>query len=170
MNRHYPLYAACSALALALGITALATTTAVGGNQLSNCGNFHAREPVLMMDTTGSTLLGLYHRRLSVFTDGSVSMSEMSGGHITEKYVDAQAFYVPNGAIRNLQEDLAAANAFLLCDEPMTIFDAPMTTVTVFRGGTDALAHTFTYFFTGGVYGPVDAVVEKFIDIHFNEL
>lgn len=117
-------------------------------------------EPVLIFDVSGSTLAGPVHSNLSVYNNGRVSLAEFSA----------------NGERRNLSTQIAGSDARALAralevaggsqleDQVQQALDVPLTTVTVFDGETDALAHTFSYWIPSGDYGAIQELVDSFTD------
>lgn len=139
------------------------------------CGNLFPNEPLVLFDTTGFTLSGsLIHQNLVVYGSGIAAYS-VSSQQLTPPlegsfdFGDAKvAMLTPETAQRFLRE-LAFAGAFSLCDEPAFVADVPPSTLTVFNGGTDAAAHSFS-FFGGGLSQPhatVAQIVDAFITAHF---
>lgn len=102
--------------------------------------------PLVSMEVSGGTLTGLIYARLSVSDDGIATY--VAGGGMTQPMAATiQTVSVPPSAIQQLQKDIRESHAFTLCDVATVVNDMPMTTVTVFSGGADARAHTFSYFF-----------------------
>jgi hypothetical protein len=126
------------------------------------CFNVLPQEPVLVYDVTGFTFAGmLVHKHLAVYTNGVASISE--AGTSSGPSSKADVAFVGPDKVRKLVADLTGANAFALCDQNVGAADIPLTTVTVARGATDAVAHTFSYWFAGAPYDKVEAVIDAFI-------
>ncbi len=123
------------------------------------------QEPVLVFDISGFTLTGVLHQHLAVYNNGVASISRVSGGtSLFPLSKDADLAFISSQMVEKLQKDLAAAGAPLACDEQLFVSDIPMTTVTVFRGGTDARAHTFSYWLPTTPQSQATAqVISKFI-------
>ena len=129
--------------------------------------NFFDREPVLFFETSGYTLAGMYHRRLSVYSDGTVSVSKVSGipNHLIK---GADFSFISLSAIEELQESLIVARAHLLGDQKYNVQDVPLSTVTFFANtGPRTQSNTFNYFLPQGVWADVDAAIDDFIDMWF---
>lgn len=115
--------------------------------------------PILMVDVQGATLLGPVLSHLAVYADGSASYAAAG---LQSARMSSAALH-PND-LNQLMRRLAAAGAYGLCDDATVLLDVPTTTVTVFDGGTDAHAHSFSYQGGLGAYAPVNAAIEQFID------
>ena len=136
------------------------------------CPNFIPVEPIVNYDVTGSTLLGPFHYRYTVYSTGFVTLSRQSAtplfeGEIAPLGFGATTLSVPKEDVDQLKKDLRAAGAFQLCDQNLFVADIPMTTVTVFAGGTNSLAHTFSYWTGSGSYESVQEVLGEFQAAHF---
>jgi len=55
------------------------------------------------------------------------------------------------------------AGGFELLDQKHFATDLPMTSVTLFQGETNALAHTFNYWTPTGPYQAIQGIIEEFI-------
>lgn len=127
------------------------------------CPNVRQREPVLIYDKSGSTLIGEgVHVQLSVYSDGLATYSQFDASNPTGTAI-VRTLSVE--AVHALVAELAEAGAETGCDEPMVISDAPLTTVTVFGApGTDTAAHTFSYYdVSSGVFAEVESALQSFI-------
>ncbi|MHC4942348.1 MAG: hypothetical protein ACYTG7_04950 [Planctomycetota bacterium] len=125
------------------------------------------REPLLMVDVTGYSLTGLIHRHLAVYSDGTASISSVTGipGN---QLADADVITVPDQAVQELRMDLRAAGAHQLRDNPLNVQDVPLTTVTFFfRSGPVARSNTFSYFLVFKGYERVGKTINDFIDTWF---
>ena len=129
------------------------------------CTDFVRQQPVLIYDVTGSTLLGPVHRNLVVYGNGLASISDVSGAPPVAK---AEVTNVSPDLVGTLLKDLRLAGAFTLCDQQQTILDVPLRSVTVSRGSTDSMAHTYNYWVAGAsAYAVPEQVLEDFIDLAF---
>ena len=129
------------------------------------CPNLTVHEPVVLYEVTGSTLAGPYDRSLVVYNDGLARLS--SAGDQGELGSAKLAFVSPEGA-QALQRDLDQAGAFKLCDDSTTVSDVPLSTLTVFRAGSDVQAHTFSWWSTNEFpYEMTDKVLSDFIATYF---
>lgn len=124
------------------------------------------REPVLVYDVTGSTLLGPVHVSLKVYNDGLVSYVSRAqpilGGtdlvHTT---------LVPVSVVEQLTLDLDAAGADVLPDSILPVFDIPVSTVSfAAEPGTKASIHTFSWLGGTTAHQAVGAIVNAFIQDH----
>lgn len=135
-------------------------------------GNAIKMEPVVNVDVTGSTLVGPTHFRFTAYNNGLVTVSRASLIGIANEssgsfpFADADTIIVSPGAIDQLSKDLRAAGAFSLCDQNISTADIPLTTVTVFRGATNAMAHTYSYWAAFGEHADAALVINDFVQEH----
>jgi hypothetical protein len=131
------------------------------------CVNARVREPVLIYDATGSTLLGPSHTQLSVYSDGLTTLSRIDplnpgSGRVAVRMLSTEA-------VDALASTLAAAGAGALCDDPLSVADMPLSTITVFGlPGMGAASRTFSYW--EGLSGPtllVDSILQGFVQAEF---
>ena len=160
----------CTMFAFGAEVTPLsggAIPKQLGKRSRPDCVNTKVREPVLFYDSTGSTLLGPSHYQLSVYNDGLVTVSRIDplapgAGRVGIRMVSPEA-------VDNLAQSLAAAGASALCDDPLTVADMPLTTITVCSlPGMDGASHTFSYW--QGVSGPallVESILQGFVQAEF---
>lgn len=126
-----------------------------------------AREPVLIFDQTGGTLVGTVHQNLIVYSDGLMTYSIannliFNGG---QEFIDARVAYHPD--VEQLIKDLGAAGAATLDDGGFFVSDAPINTVTFFRSpGESSRANTFS-FFGGTDYAETTGVIFDTINNFF---
>jgi hypothetical protein len=140
-----------------------AENTITGNDQAASslCGNFQQSEPIVMWDVTGVSFpWGFVHGNLVVYNNGIASVSSLLTGDVRAKALDP-------AVARKLRKDLAAAGATTLCDPQYWTIDAPLTTLTVLGGSTDAQSHTFSYWGSEGTYAKVQAVIDDFLATHF---
>lgn len=123
------------------------------------------QEPVLMYNVTGGSLGGPIHRSMVVYNNGVVSVATESS-FLGNETIEAYSTFVDPTIVRALSSDLAAAGAGSLSDNPAIIFDLPLTTVTYFRGTTNAKAHTFSYFGGGQAYSNLTSIITTFEQEH----
>ncbi len=137
--------------------------SAIGIAAPTACPNKVAVEPVVLYDVTGSTLAGPYHQHLTVYGNGFATLARdpVVGGSVVE------TVFLPPADVAQLRTDLAALGAASLCDIPTPVSDVPLNTVTVLSGGTDARAHTFSFFLAIKQHGAVKTLLETFIATHF---
>lgn len=129
------------------------------------CRNIWQHEPILVYDVTGFTIAGgLRHLNLVVYNDGFATICKSDTIPFDEGVATA---FTGTVTARTLLTDLALASAFTLCDQDLAAADIPLTTVTVMRGATDTLAHTFNYWVPDPPYTGVQSVINAFIATHF---
>ena len=121
------------------------------------------QEPVLNFDVTGGTLLGPLHTRFTVYNNGLVTFSEASGFADSSS---AGTTRVSDTVVDRLVKDLEDAGGFKLSDQTITVSDVPLTTVTVFRGDTNAKAHTFSYWLGIDQYAKIAQVIDDFYNAY----
>lgn len=127
------------------------------------------QEPILLYDVTGSTLAGTIHVQLSVYNNGLASASKLNQLVFPSPGVDVDVdlAHITPQELNKLRRDLAAAGAFTNVDQNIWVSDVPTTTVTVFRGNTDADAHTYSYLIGSGPQADVQDVINEFMALHF---
>jgi hypothetical protein len=128
------------------------------------CENLIPHEPLLLYDVTGATFGGPIDIGLTVYGDGTARISSFLAGSNT---ADARVAYVGTDAARQLVQDLVELGAASLCDVPSFINDLPATTLTIFRGGTDSRAHTFSWYDARAPYSTIQQRVQTFIQETF---
>ena len=133
------------------------------------------REPTVVWDSSGSTLLGSIHLRVSIYSDGLVTASKFFPtlpGPIQPVCVEkAKTKTIPVAQVRMFHQTLLAAGANTLNDNPLVVTDVPLQTMTFFRHpGPNARSHTFNYWATNGAWGNVDALIRQFIMTEFPNL
>jgi hypothetical protein len=127
------------------------------------CENTIQREPVLVYELVGSTLIAQIDRTLYVYADGSLKLAEAQA--------DSLGFCLRSQTtprdVQLLQQALVQAGGMRLCDDPRRVMDVPLNTLTLLRGDQDARAHTFSYWIGDGEYAQVDALIQQFIGERF---
>lgn len=123
------------------------------------------QEPVLMYNVTGGSLGGPIHRSMVVYNNGVVSVATDTA-FLGNETIEAYSTFVDPSIVRALSSDLAAAGAGSLLDNPAIVLDVPLTTVTYFRGTTNAKAHTFSYLGGGQGYSNVTSIISTFEQDH----
>jgi hypothetical protein len=131
------------------------------------CLNRHAVEPTLVYSSSGSTLLGPSHETLVIYDNGLVMASRMSAVSAGASVMLTKT--VSTDVIDALSAQLAALGASELCDDDALVIDLPLITVTIFdEPGTDACAHTFSYYQTfSGAHAAVDQAIQDFLALEF---
>lgn len=127
------------------------------------CTNTIPQEPVVIWDSTGSTLTGLFHTRLSVYNSGLATASFKSDTILNGVSSGADFKSVAPMRVQQLVEDLKAAGAATQCDQTIIVSDVPLQTLTLASGNTDARAHTFSF------YGSpeIQALIQEFLSEEF---
>lgn len=126
-----------------------------------------AREPVLIFDQTGGTLVGPVHQNLIVYSDGLMAYSLANNVVIPGggEFIDARIAFHPD--VDQLIKDLGAAGAGTLQDGGFFVVDAPVNTVSFFRSpGTNARGNTFSYF-GGTEYAATSEIIFDTINSFF---
>lgn len=101
------------------------------------------REPTLIYDVTGSTILGPIHTSLIVYNDGYVSYSKFESFALEpEEFIHK---LVPDVIVKRLTNDLRDAGIMNLQDSVSMAVDVPVTTVTYMRPQINANAHTYSH-------------------------
>lgn len=109
------------------------------------CANAQLQEPLVVHDISGSTLIGPIHRHLAVYNNGLVSLSESGSNTTGVTGGKADFTYIPADDAKKLYADLVSFGALTECDETLQANDVPLTTVSVFRGETNARVHTYSH-------------------------
>jgi hypothetical protein len=130
----------------------------------SGCDDFWRHEPLVVYDVSGSSFAGPLSIHLAAYNDGSVVFTRF---YLFEPERQAEAVFLAPEVTRQLFADLRAASAFELCDQPSFATDTPLSTLTVFRGTTEARAHTISWWAAHGAYAELELILHAFIDEHF---
>jgi len=109
------------------------------------CNNPLPQEPILVHDTTGFSLGGPIHIHFSLYANGLATLAHGPGPGLIGGDGKADFTSVTPAEAMGLLQDLIALGAYNQCDLDDQVSDLPLTTVTVFRGLTDARAHTFSF-------------------------
>ena len=117
-------------------------------------------EPVLLYDVTGEGTAGPYHLQYSIYNNGMISFARQGG---VDPNPTMWTTRIPTQNVREIWDDLVAAGAFELLDQPFSAVCVPMTSVTIFSGSTNAVAHTFNYWVPEGPYGVITRIIETAI-------
>jgi hypothetical protein len=112
------------------------------------CPNDFDQEPLLIYDVSGYGLAGLIHQHVCVYDNGLVTYAEAGGGTPLFPFgSSADIAFVDLPTVQSFYKELIQLGAFTICDEQSFVADAPLITVTVFRGQTDSRAHTYSYYY-----------------------
>lgn len=115
--------------------------------------------PVATMTTAGGTLFGPVMSTISIYSNGRIITSEASYGGASA----AGTAFVDPASVENLAQTLRESGAFDLCDQKDDFYDVPLKTVTVFSGGQDAKAHTYSYYFAEDEYQQAEDAILGFL-------
>ncbi|HUR27458.1 MAG TPA: hypothetical protein VM509_04675 [Planctomycetota bacterium] len=132
----------------------------------ASCANVLPHEPVAVFEVRGATLSSRIDRTLTVYSDGSTTLSEINS-QIPNGKCDATS--VTTARVRQLVSELRQGGAAVLCDDTRDVTDVPLRTLTFLGGTQDARAHSFSYWIGDGEYSTVDVVLEKFIIENFSD-
>ena len=128
--------------------------------QADQCVDSIRLAPVVQMTKAGDTLLGPSLSTVMIYSNGLVTMSSMDplGGGSS-----AQMLHVAPQDVRDLEADLAEIGAASICDARITVYDVPLTTVSVSRGAADSMTHTYSYWLAEGRQADVESAILDFI-------
>lgn len=143
--------------------TAIQTAPPGGSPNVPDPNTIH-REPALLFDVTGMTLLGEVRRQLVVYNDGLMHLTETLGASGFQRF---ELKSIPPERVHDLQVRLWQLGAYSLQDQSIIVADLPLKTLTVFNGATDATAHTFSYWIADLGHAAVDELLEDLIATHF---
>jgi len=127
------------------------------------CANTIVREPVLVYELAGSTLIAQIDRTLYVYGDGTLKLAQADADSLGF----CKRTTVNPRIVLTLQQKLMQAGAMTLCDDVRRVTDVPLHTMTMMEGAQDAKAHTFSYWLGDGEYAAVDALLEEFVAEQF---
>ncbi|MFT5049994.1 MAG: hypothetical protein ACI8QZ_001387 [Chlamydiales bacterium] len=127
--------------------------------------NLVKAEPVLLFDVSGTTMAGSVHKHLSVYSNGRISLAEYGPGGPSRNL----SKMISPGAVDRLRSSLATNNGLTLNDQAEQATDIPLTTVSVFRGATDAVCHSFSFWLAEEGYAGIKQTVDAFIIVHFSD-
>jgi hypothetical protein len=154
-------YVALALAAAPLALLAPAPSSQQGTVVIPNIQPLLQREPTLVFDITGFSLLGELHTSMVVYNDGLVSYSNRSG--FLGGDGQSCTVSVPQNAVRKLTRNLAGAGAGALEDNQQLVLDVPLTTVTFMKPGTDTKAHTFSFYIGGSAHSEVSQIIGEFV-------
>lgn len=146
----------CVGAVLALSIPALYSaqapspsfTPAPAPVPVPGCDNTWDRDPLVVYDISGYTLTGALHRHLSIYSDGTATISSVSGIQGSTWFpASNKADFTFVGADIALKtwSAVRAAGALNECDSSLNVSDVPLQTVTVFRGSQNQSSRTYNY-------------------------
>ena len=153
-----------AALPLAFTLAPSPANPATAAAAQAGCQDLWAQHPLVVYDVTGSTLAGPVDLSLVVYDSGVAKLSSASGAPGQGK---ARVEYLTPQATLALARALFQSGSFQTCDQPLAGSDVPLKTLTVFRGGTDAKAHSFSWWITENEYAVLEQHVTDFIGAHF---
>jgi hypothetical protein len=128
------------------------------------CPNTIAHEPIVLYDVSGATVGGPIDIGLTVYNDGTVRISSTGQFGLPS---GARTAFIGSSAAIQLLLDLSNLGAGQLCDHDTQVVDLPVSTLTLFRNGTDPRNHTFSWLESDGAYGPVQNRLQDFIHATF---
>jgi hypothetical protein len=148
-------------LAMFLGTLPLALAPAQSGRAEfpEVCPNLIPHEPVLVYEITGGTLLGPVDRTLVVYGDGTTRLTDLSDPARPR----ARRCIADPEAVESLALRLERYGAMLECDAPGLVMDAPLHTLTLLVGGTEARARTFSWWVPEGASGAIEHQLDAFV-------
>ena len=132
----------------------------------SPCESIWGTEPILMYDCSGGTLLGSVHEGLILYSNGLAIRTKKD---VADLRGTVEFKELSSGSVRALWDELMAAGAASMCDDPVYVSDMPLTKVTVFApADIDAVAHTYAYYLApAGAASFVELVIRSFIETEF---
>ena len=136
----------------------------IGGNLCNSSPAADGIPPLIVYDVTGFTLAGPVDLNLDVYGSGLVKLSSASAAPGQGK--SEIAHLTPQQTLA-LARALFFAGSFQTCDQPAAGSDVPLHTLTVFRGATDAKAHTFSWWVPEKEYATFEQLLDGFIATHF---
>lgn len=124
------------------------------------CANIWLHEPLIVYDVSGATFAGPTDLLLTVYTSGQVKISSAS---LLPRGGRADITTIPPDEARDLAVDLRSLGAYVLCDFPSSSADIPLKTLTVFGGGSETIARTFSWFEVEGSTALIQQLLAEFI-------
>jgi hypothetical protein len=124
-----------------------------------NCVNSIVREPVVMFDVSGSTLLGPQALHMTVYNDGFVTISKKT---TFPSAIGVESAQIPLLWVHGLVNRLDHAGALQLCDQDFTVSDIPLTSVSLIGG--NGQSHSFNYWIGTAQYQRTEQVMRGFIN------
>lgn len=112
--------------------------------------------PVVQMTKAGATLLGESLSTVVIYSNGLITMSSIDPRH---EGSSAQMLHVSPQDVLDLEADLAKIGAASICDSEITVYDVPLTTVSVSRGSADGMTHSYSYWFAQGSQVAVESAI-----------
>ena len=122
------------------------------------CINSIVREPVVMFDVSGSTLLGPQALHMTMYNDGFITISKKT---TFPNAIAVEQANVPQVYVEGLVRRLEFAGALQLCDQQQTVTDVPLTSLTILGG--NGQSHSFNYWIGTGDYQRTENVMRGFI-------
>lgn len=153
---HLMLLAAGITLIPVLLYSSTSHAAAAGGAGTQQIGS-KDRQPVLIHDISGSTLLGSVQSTTIVWSDGSVSYS--SNSYKSDPVVDT--WTLSDSAYEGLLQGMMDSDAWILPDQWPQATDIPVHTVTVLDPTSDASAHTFSFWIKHGEYEGIGTILDR---------
>lgn len=156
--------------AFALGALAVCLVPVLAGMQGRSdvpapppCLNVITHEPLLVYEVVGSALYEQYDFTLTLYNDGSIKLAD---AYATAPHQCLRA-QIPTREAWSFYQSVVMAGAFSVCDDPRTMTDVALHTVTMLDPFLDMPTHTFSYWIGDGSYAPIDALLTDFIAAQF---
>ena len=128
------------------------------------CTDLWVHHPLVVYDVTGFTLGGPVDLSLVVYDDGTAKLSSASAAPGQGK---SSLVVLSQQEVLAFAQSLLQAGSFQTCDQPLVAADVPLKTLSVFRGATDAKAHTFSWWIDVGPHATFEQLAGDFIATNF---
>jgi len=126
--------------------------------QTNGCANAIVHEPLLVYEVRGGTLVGPVDLHLVVYSDGAARIVDVSDA----EFPRAAVAHTDPDAVSDLLRDLERVGGMLGCDELGMVTDVPLHTLTMLKPGTDARAHTFSWWLPENTNGILEYRIEQY--------
>ncbi len=127
--------------------------------QASGCANVIVHEPLLVYEVRGGTIAGPFDLHLVVYSDGAARIADLTDAEIPR----GAAAQTDPDAVSDLMRDLERVGGMIDCDSLGTYTDVPLHTLTMLKPGTDARAHTFSWWIPENGAGAMEVRIQEFI-------
>lgn len=127
--------------------------------QTAGCMNAIVHEPLLVYEVRGGTLAGPVDLHLVVYSDGAARIVDVTDAELPRAAV-AEA---DPEAVSDLLIDLERVGGMLACDSAGFVTDMPLHTLTLLKPGTDARAHTFSWWLPENANGILEQRIASFV-------
>jgi len=126
----------------------------------NGCANAIVHEPLLVYEVRGGTLLGPVDLHLVVYSSGAARIVDVSDADFPRAAI---ADTDPD-EVHDLIRDLERVGGMLACDSSGMVTDVPLRTLTLLKPGTDARAHTYSWWLPENANGVIELRIEQFIE------